>query len=50
MRARQFRFITLLACIATASMAAPVFAQFGHPLKGTWIGEWGRTRNTSWSS
>jgi hypothetical protein len=25
-------------------MAAPALAQFGHPLKGTWSGDWGTTK------
>jgi len=36
---RLFRALTLLT--AGLMLAAPVSAQFGHPLKGTWIGEWG---------
>ncbi len=35
---RLFRVFTLLACLALASTA---FAQFGHPLKGSWSGSWG---------
>jgi len=30
----------LLACMA---MCAPVFSQQGHPLTGTWTGDWGAT-------
>ena len=26
-------------------LAAPVLAQFGHPLKGTWSGDWGPTKD-----
>lgn len=26
-------------------VALPAFAQFGHPLKGTWSGDWGPTRD-----
>ena len=26
---------------AALTLATPALAQFGHPLKGTWIGEWG---------
>ena len=36
---RLFRFLTTVTALAL--LAAPAFAQFGHPLKGTWIGEWG---------
>jgi hypothetical protein len=32
----------LAACVAVAS---PVAAQFGHPLKGSWSGDWGPTRD-----
>jgi hypothetical protein len=38
MRARLFRLAMLLACVVVASTA---WAQFGHPLKGTWSGDWG---------
>jgi hypothetical protein len=36
---RVFRF--LIAVAALLVLTAPASAQFGHPLKGTWIGEWG---------
>jgi len=36
---RAVRFLTLMA--AALTLATPALAQFGHPLKGTWIGEWG---------
>jgi len=36
---RLFRFLTAVA--ALLMLTAPASAQFGHPLKGTWIGEWG---------
>ena len=39
----QIRFAFVFACLA---VAAPVFAQFGHPLKGSWSGDWG-TSNSS---
>jgi len=29
---------------AALLVAAPVLAQFGHPLKGTWSGDWGPTK------
>src|SRR5207248_7973928 len=29
------------ALAAALLMAAPALAQFGHPLKGTWSGDWG---------
>jgi hypothetical protein len=38
MRRLMFRCGFLLACL---SVAAPNFAQQGHPLTGTWSGDWG---------
>ena len=38
MQARLFRLMTVFAFLAIAGSA---FAQFGHPLKGTWSGDWG---------
>ena len=35
---RLFRVVTVLAPLAVAATAS---AQFGHPLKGTWTGDWG---------
>jgi hypothetical protein len=40
MRAARFQLIGLL----VALMTVPVFAQFGHPLKGSWSGDWGQTK------
>ena len=37
MLAKRCRLVCLLACLA---IAVPVLAQFGHPLKGSWSGEW----------
>jgi hypothetical protein len=37
------RMTTLLAALL---VAAPALAQFGHPLKGTWSGDWGPTKET----
>lgn len=37
MQMTRFRLACLAACLA---VALPVFAQFGHPLKGSWSGEW----------
>jgi hypothetical protein len=31
--------------IALLSVALPAIAQFGHPLKGTWSGDWGPTKD-----
>ena len=38
MRVRIFSVVGLVACLG---LAATVSAQFGHPLKGTWSGDWG---------
>jgi hypothetical protein len=35
---RVFRILSVFAFLACAATA---FAQFGHPLKGTWSGDWG---------
>jgi hypothetical protein len=42
MHVRLLRLATLLACLAIAATAS---AQFGHPLKGTWSGDWGPTKD-----
>ena len=39
---RLLRSVILLACLAVAATAA---AQFGHPLKGSWSGDWGPNKN-----
>jgi hypothetical protein len=39
MGTRHVRFLMLAALLATLPVAAS--AQFGHPLKGQWSGEWG---------
>jgi hypothetical protein len=41
MRVLLFRTCVLAACLAVASTAA---AQFGHPLKGSWSGDWGASK------
>jgi hypothetical protein len=38
MRLPLCRALTWLACLL---LAAQAFAQFGHPLKGSWSGDWG---------
>ena len=38
MQVRLFRVLAVLSVIALAATAS---AQFGHPLKGTWSGDWG---------
>ena len=40
MRTRTFRLVILAACLA---FTASVMAQEGHPLKGSWRGDWGPT-------
>ena len=37
MTSRYFKFICLIAIVA---ITLPALAQFGHPLKGSWSGEW----------
>ena len=37
MRSRKIRLVCAIACV---SIAIPAFAQYGHPLKGSWSGEW----------
>ena len=37
MRSRFIVLVCLLGCLA---LVAPALAQFGHPLKGSWSGEW----------
>ena len=32
-------------CVVALLVALPAFAQFGHPLKGTWSGDWGPTKD-----
>ena len=40
------RVLTRVAGLILAlASAAPAFAQFGHPLKGTWSGDWGPTKD-----
>jgi hypothetical protein len=45
MHSRLFRLVIVLAFAGTAAMAATALAQFGHPLKGTWIGDWGPNKD-----
>ena len=40
-RFELFRAIALLACLASAGTN---WAQFGHPLMGSWSGDWGTTK------
>src|ERR1051325_6654226 len=36
----QSRVLKITSIIAVFAIAFPVFAQLGHPLKGSWSGEW----------
>ena len=42
MRPLTLAFALLIACLASP---APIAAQEGHPLKGSWIGTWGPSQN-----
>lgn len=42
MRLATIRLASLLTCLGVALTA---FAQFGHPLSGTWSGDWGATKD-----
>ena len=42
MRVGRVRLVGVVACLAFAVSA---FAQFGHPLTGTWSGDWGTTKD-----
>src|SRR2546423_15001704 len=42
MRARWFLLVCVLVCLGLATSA---LAQEGHPLKGTWLGDWGPNKN-----
>jgi hypothetical protein len=41
MRVASFR---VAVSIVTLALALPASAQFGHPLKGTWSGDWGTSK------
>ena len=43
MRAQTLRALALVALLV--ALPAMAFAQFGHPLKGQWSGEWGPKNN-----
>src|SRR5215468_6106731 len=36
----QFRMLRLIGLIAILTLVVPAFAQMGHPLKGSWSGDW----------
>ncbi len=40
MRSLRFALVMTVGCLL---LAAPVLAQEGHPLKGSWLGSWGPT-------
>ena len=40
---KLFRLFSCLACLAVAAMA---LAQYGHPLKGSWSGDWGTSKES----
>ena len=42
MRIGKVRLVGFLACLGIAVSA---FAQFGHPLSGTWSGDWGASKD-----
>src|SRR5262245_45331490 len=42
MRAGWFRVVLVCATLAFGSTAS---AQFGHPLKGSWLGDWGQNKD-----
>jgi hypothetical protein len=43
MRTRKIGLFGLVACVAFVATAA---AQYGHPIKGQWSGDWGPNANT----
>ena len=38
--------LCLIAVVACLVIAVPALAQFGHPLKGSWSGEWRENAST----
>src|SRR3954464_13579655 len=36
----QSRMKSLVGALACVAIAIPAFAQYGHPLKGSWSGDW----------
>ena len=38
------RALTVLLTLAVVSLGAPITAQEGHPLKGSWLGTWGPSK------
>src|SRR5215468_9183460 len=36
----------LLVALSLSLLAVPALAQFGHPLKGTWSGDWGASKDS----
>ena len=42
----RIRFVRLIAVTAILGIAVSALAQLGHPLKGTWSGDWGPDKTT----
>jgi hypothetical protein len=38
------RVLTVLLTLAVVTLGAPIAAQEGHPLKGSWLGTWGPSK------
>ena len=41
----RLEFRHVLAILIVLAVVPPAFAQFGHPLKGTWSGDWGPSKD-----
>jgi len=40
----QPKFHRLVSCLACLAVAVTAYAQYGHPLKGSWSGDWGTSK------
>jgi len=38
------KLLVLVCCLACLGVATTTLAQYGHPLKGSWSGDWGTTK------
>ena len=38
------KLVGLVSCLACLAVAATTLAQYGHPLKGSWSGDWGTSK------
>jgi hypothetical protein len=38
------KLLALVSCLACLAIAATALAQYGHPLKGSWSGDWGTSK------